>query len=133
MQVAEKVRASLPGSLAMALMEELSNWGNTTTIILQGGCVFEFKGVFPGGEIAEGYYNLKSNGQGFEGHIKLEVIERVTFQSREHRGQESHAFVFEDKKGDAIFKVFLGRDETGELITEQVSAFNEIKTGWIGR
>ncbi len=117
----------MPGEYAELLMRELSAWKNTTTIIFQGGCVFEFKGVFPVGRVAEGYYNLSSGGEGFEGHIKLGAIDHIAFQSREHRGRESHAFVFEDDQGEIIFKVFLGRDSDGDLHPEQVAAFNKIK------
>ncbi|MEW5248167.1 heme utilization cystosolic carrier protein HutX [Microbulbifer discodermiae] len=116
----------LPGSEAEGLMRELSSWANTATIILHAGCVFEFKGVFPPGEVAQGYYNLTSDGSGFEGHIKLAAIHRITFQTKPHRGRESCAFVFEDRDNSAIFKVFLGRDKNGDLLTEQVKFFKAL-------
>ncbi len=118
----------ITGEQALALMQVLATWQNTTTIILHGGCVFEFKGVFPKGDIAEGFYNLRSSGNGFEGHINLKAIARISFQSRAHRGRESHAFVFEDAQEAVIFKVFLGRDKQGELITEQLSTFKTIQS-----
>lgn len=118
----------MEGAYAELLMRELSNWQNTTTIILHAGCVFEFKGVFPVGSVAEGYYNLGNNGNGFEGHIKLAAIDTIAFQSREHRGRESHAFVFQSDKSETIFKVFLGRDSDGHLLPEQVADFNEIQS-----
>lgn len=118
----------LAGEHALALMQMLATWQNTTTIILHGGCVFEFKGIFPTGEVAEGFYNLHSSGNGFEGHISLNAIARIRFQSRAHRGRESHAFVFEDKHDVVIFKVFLGRNTHGELITEQLEAFKRIQS-----
>ena len=118
----------MAGSYAELLMRELSNWQNTTTIILHAGCVFEFKGVFPVGSVAEGYYNLNSDGNGFEGHIKLAAIDTIAFQSREHRGRESHAFVFQNDKSETIFKVFLGRDSVGDLFPEQVANFNKIQS-----
>lgn len=118
---------TMAGEHALALMQTVSRWQNTTTIILHGGCVFEFKGVFPGGELAEGFYNLHSSGNGFEGHINLKAIARIRFQSRAHRGRESHAFVFEDAHEAVIFKIFLGRDSSGTLIPEQVTAYHAIQ------
>ena len=50
----------MPGKQAEALLKTISTWQNTTTIILHGGSVFEFKGVFPKGEMAHGFYNLKA-------------------------------------------------------------------------
>lgn len=117
----------LSGDSAKTLLESLPNWGNLTTIIFQGGCVFEFKGSFPKGEEGSGFYNLSSGGQGFEGHINLDKIDRISFQDKEHRGRQSYAFVFEDGQGKCIFKVFLGRDESGELIESQVSQFKTIQ------
>ena len=56
---------SLPGSDAKALMQLLATWDNTTTIVLHGGCVFEFKGPFPAGKEGEGYFNLDGPVPGF--------------------------------------------------------------------
>lgn len=123
---AEIITPSLPGTEALALLQRISTWGNTTTIVLHGGCVFEFKGPFPFGEMAEGYYNLKGD-TGFEGHLRLDLIDEIQLQSRQHRGRESHAFVFADKDGGAIFKIFLGRDEDGRLLTNQLREFEQIK------
>ena len=50
----------MPGDQSQSLLETISQWQNTTTIILHGGSVFEFKGVFPKGELAHGFYNLKN-------------------------------------------------------------------------
>lgn len=118
----------LSGNHAQQLLETLATWSNTTTIILHGGCVFEFKGQFPAGEFHDGYYNLKSGGKGFEGHIKLELIDSIHFQDKLHRGKQSHAFVFKNSNGDAIFKVFLGRDEHGDIIAAQLSQYQKIQS-----
>ena len=117
----------LAGSQALDLMRELATWSNTTTIILHGGCVFEFKGPFPEGSVGEGFYNLDGPIPGFHGHINLKAIDHIGFQERAHRGRESYAFTFQNKDDDNIFKVFLGRDSNGELIAEQVAAFQRIK------
>lgn len=116
----------LPASQVRPLLEELPRWGNTTTIVIHEGCVFEFKGPFPSGAVAEGYYNLNGPVPGFHGHIKLDRITAVRFQVRPHRGRASYAFVFEAAGGAVVFKVFLGRDDAGELLPRQVERFNEI-------
>lgn len=116
------------GEYAEDLMRELATWGNTTTIVIHGGCVFEFKGPFPEGAIAEGFYNLDGPVPGFHGHIRLDAIDYIGFQDKQHRGRQSYAFTFQDKHDKNIFKVFLGRDEKGELIAEQVAKFKEIQS-----
>lgn len=121
-----RLNMMMPGEQALGLLTEFSRWGNTTTIIIHGGCVFEFKGVFPAGDIAHGYYNLQGEA-GFQGHIKLDNISSVSFQDSPHRGRTSYAFVFNDAQNQVIFKVFLGRDESGELLASQVDAFKQLQ------
>lgn len=117
---------ALPGSEALSLLQQISTWGNTTTIVLHAGSVFEFKGSFPVGNVAEGYYNLKGE-TGFEGHLHLDSIHNIQFQSKNHRGRESHALVFANKNGDVIFKIFLGRDSNGELLQHQLEKFGQLR------
>ena len=117
----------LPREAVLPLLEQLPALGNTTTVILHGGCVFEFKGPFPGGSVAGGFYNLHGTRPGFEGHLRLEAMTRVRFQDRPHRGRASYAFVFEDDNGRCLFKVFLGRDEAGEIFSDQLAFFDNLR------
>lgn len=130
MNPATDMPPALQGTEALALLQQISLWGNTTTIVLHGGCVFEFKGDFPTGDIAEGFYNLKGT-TGFEGHLNLDAIKTIQFQSKNHRGRESHALVFTDKNSDAIFKIFLGRDANGELLQHQLEKFEQLRNAAI--
>lgn len=116
----------MPGQQAQPLLEQLAEWGPMTTIVIHGGSVFEFSGPFPKGSQAEGFYNLHSDGNGFHGHLNLQKIEHIRFQTKPHRGRESYAFVFEDANNEVIFKVFLGRDEQGELLTSQRDRFYQL-------
>jgi putative heme utilization carrier protein HutX len=118
---------ALTASEALPLLEALPALGTTTTVILHGGCVFEFKGPFPAGTVAEGFYNLDGPVPGFHGHLRLDAMARVRFQDRPHRGRASYAFVFEDAAGRCLFKVFLGRDARGEVIAEQLDVFNQLR------
>lgn len=114
---------AMPGELAQELLETLSEWGTMVTIIIHGGSVFEFKGPFPKGSVAEGFYNLNGPVPGLHGHLNLKQVKQISFQDKQHRGRESYAFVFENAEGEVIFKVFLGRDEKGELLAEQKQRF----------
>jgi hypothetical protein len=127
MIIRDDSETTLPGELALPLLKALHDLGNTTTVILHEGCVFEFKGVFPGGEIGEGFYNLEGPVPGFHGHIRLDAITQVRFQDRPHRGRASYAFVFENSQSRCIFKVFLGRSTNGEIIAEQLRFFKQLR------
>lgn len=98
-----------------------------TTIVLHAGSVFEFKGPFPTGSEGHGFYNLQGEMPGFHGHLNLELVSHIRFQDKPHRGRESYAFVFENADDEVIFKVFLGRDESGELIASQVRQFSALQ------
>ena len=118
---------TIPGENAQVLLEEIADWGNTTTIILHGGSVFEFKGDFPKGSVAMGFYNLKGD-NGFEGHLNLEKVDHIAFQDKQHRGKQSYALVFNDQNGECIFKIFVGRDKNGDLLEAQVNRFKALQT-----
>jgi hypothetical protein len=122
----------LPGSAAQALLEEIASWGELTTIVLHGGSVFEFKGAFPKGAVAEGYYNLHGPVPGLHGHLSLTQVDHIVFQGKKHRGRQAYAFNFQAKDGSNIFKVFLGRNAEGDLIPEQVEKFQQIRACGIG-
>lgn len=110
-----------------SLLAELPTWGPMTTIISVSGSIFEFKGAFPKGKYAHGYYNLITKGDGLHGHLKLDDISAIALLSRPFRGQESHAINFFGAKGEVVFKIYLGRDKQRVLIPEQVSRFKALK------
>lgn len=123
----------MPGAKAVTLLKEIANWEWVTTIILHGGSVFEFKGPFPEGSLGEGFYNIEGDMPGFHGHININQIAHIRFQDKAHRGRESYAFVFETAADEAVFKVFLGRDKQGELITSQVTRFKQLQAEYTGQ
>lgn len=117
----------IPGQRARDILEALPTWGDLTTIVLHGGCVFEYKGPFPPGTVAGGFYNLQGSRPGFEGHLKLEAIGHIAFQDRPHAGRSAHALTFNDTQGRNIFKVFLGRDSNGAIWPEQLAAYEALR------
>lgn len=119
----------IPGERAQEILEQLPAWGDVVTIVLHGGSVFEYKGPFPPGTVARGFYNLRGTRPGFEGHLRLDAIDHIAFQDRPHAGRIAHALTFNDVEGHNIFKVFLGRDEDGAIWPEQISAYEALRAG----
>lgn len=117
----------IPGERARDILEALPSWGDVVTIVLHGGCVFEYKGPFPPGEVARGFYNLQGTRPGFEGHLRLDAIDHIAFQDRPHAGRIAHALTFNDARGRNLFKVFLGRDEQGAIWPEQIAAYEALR------
>jgi putative heme utilization carrier protein HutX len=125
----QAIEIALTKEHVLPLLQRLPDLGPMTTIVFSGGCVFEYKGPFPPGRVAEGFYNLEGTRPGFEGHLRLDSLARVRFQDRPHRGRASYAFVFADEGGSTVFKVFLGRDEQGEIYPDQLAFFERVRAG----
>ncbi|MBW8182480.1 heme utilization cystosolic carrier protein HutX [Shewanella nanhaiensis] len=109
------------------LLSCLPHWGPMTTIVSVSGSIFEFKGDFPQGKYAYGYYNLITQGNGLHGHLSLDGLTAIALVSRPFRGKESHSINFFGSEGEMIFKVYLGRDSNRVLLPEQVTRFNALK------
>ncbi|MGR3969597.1 heme utilization cystosolic carrier protein HutX [Shewanella sp. 1180_01] len=112
------------------LLQALPEWGKLTTIVMLSGSVFEFKGDFPEGKYAHGYYNLYSKGDGLHGHLKLDAMRGIALISRPFRGSESHSINFFGSEGEVVFKVYLGRDKQRALFPEQVRQFKALATAF---
>ncbi|MGS0673704.1 heme utilization cystosolic carrier protein HutX [Shewanella sp. 125m-1] len=117
----------LPLAQKDALLTELPEWGNMTTIVSTSASIFEFKGRFPKGKYAHGYYNLITKGDGLHGHLKLDEISAIALISKPFRGTESHSINFFGAQGEVVFKVYLGRDKKRVLLPDQVARFIELK------
>ncbi|MBL1379284.1 heme utilization cystosolic carrier protein HutX [Zobellella iuensis] len=117
----------LAGEHVRTILEQVAEWGPVTTIVEVAGSVFEVKAALPRGRLGHGYFNLFGQPGQLHGHLKLEAMAHVALLSKPHRGKEAHAMVFYDAEGHCIFKIYLGRDERGELFPEQVRAFNALK------
>lgn len=130
-----EIVAALPDGMAAwagaeqlwQLIGELPDWGRVTVIVQSEGSVFEFKGDFPRGTIAHGYYNFMHHKNPFHGHLLVDGLAEVALVSKPHRGAESHSMVFLSPRGNCVFKVFLGRDQERNLIPEQLQKFQQLK------
>lgn len=116
----------LPLNQKDELLASLPSWGNMTTIIAVSGSIFEFKGSFPAGKYAHGYYNLYTKGDGLHGHLLMDSISNIALISRPFRGQESYSINFFGAQGEMVFKVYLGRDKQRVLIASQVEQFKAL-------
>ncbi|MGF1695810.1 heme utilization cystosolic carrier protein HutX [Vibrio lamellibrachiae] len=113
-----------------AILTQLPDWGKVTTIVHSFGSIFEFKNPFPKGKVAHGYYNIMGK-EGLHGHLKIDLVKHIAFVSKPFRSMESHYIGFYTHDGNCIFKVYLGRDKSRQLIPQQIEAFKELKKEFI--
>lgn len=121
----DEERLSLPAESFEEVMNKLSELGTITFIVHTSDIVLECKGTVPKGSFGRGYFNIHGDSP-IGGHIKAENCGSVHFLSRNMMGRPSNAVVVCNKQGEAMFKVYLGRDENRELIPEQVEKFNQL-------
>ncbi|WP_264877176.1 heme utilization cystosolic carrier protein HutX [Vibrio agarivorans] len=117
---------TVSGEHAEGVLTQLTEWGNVTTIVNSWGSIFEFKGPFPKGKSAHGYYNIMGKA-GLHGHLKLDLITNIAFVSKLFHGTETHHIAFFNQEGSCVFRVYLGRDKARNLIPEQLTAFAAMK------
>jgi len=117
---------TLSGEQFEAVMHGVSELGTITMIVHTKDIVLECKGQVPRGSYGRGYFNIHGQSP-IGGHIKADHCASIHFISREMMGRLSHALIFCNGQGDAMFKIYLGRDENRELIREQVEQFEALK------
>jgi putative heme utilization carrier protein HutX len=109
------------------IIAEVSTWGMLTVIVQNESTILEVKAPFPMGTYGHGYYNLKSKDTPVGGHIKADDLSAIFFLSKPFMGLESHSIQFFNKNGNAMFKLYLGRDENRQIIQEQKDKFINLK------
>lgn len=109
------------------VMEDLTSWGDLMMIVHTRNIVLECKGPVPPGSYGRGYFNIHGDSP-IGGHIKADRCANIAFVSRPFMGRESCSIQFFDHEGEAMYKVFVGRDKDRNLIHEQVARFASLRT-----
>jgi putative heme utilization carrier protein HutX len=122
----ESLRHFAPGSAFAEAMKNIAGWGEVTLIVHTDDGIMEFTGAIPPGEIARGYFNLMGR-TGFHGHLRHERCAGLAFVERPFMGRLSAAVLFLNTDGGIMFKVFVGRDEQRELLSDQLEKFRALR------
>nr|WP_314266640.1 heme utilization cystosolic carrier protein HutX [uncultured Moellerella sp.] len=113
------------GSSFDLVWDTAHEWGNVTTLVHTDDVILEFSGELPSGFHRHGYFNLRGK-KGMTGHIKAENCTHIALVERTFMGMDTASILFFNQAGDAMFKIFLGRDEHRQLLTEQLEAFRAL-------
>lgn len=119
-------RTIVPGERFADIMQALTTWGEVLLIVHTPDLVLECAGSIPPGTFGRGYYNLHGDSP-IGGHLKADNCRHIAFVSRPFMGRASRSVQFFNSAGDAMFKVFVRRDEQRELIPAQVAAFDTLR------
>lgn len=115
------------GALFIDVLGDIAEWGDITFICHSKDAVIEFSGPFPAGRTGHGMYNLQGGKTGLSGHLRPERCEAIYFVRRPFMGLETMSVQFFNPAGEAMFKIYVGRDEHRRLRTDQVERFARLQ------
>ena len=122
----DEMRQFAPGNKFIDTMNDISSWGDVTTIINTEDGIFEIGGSLPSGTLGHGYFNLGGSA-GLHGHLKHDRCSSVAFVERNFNNKKSVFVAFVNVNGGIMFKVFVGRDEKRELKEDQLAKFRALR------
>ncbi len=123
----EEQRRFIPAERFEALWLELSSWGAVLFIVHTLDIVLECEGSLPVGSFGHGYYNIHGDSP-IGGHIKAGNCRAIYLVDRKFHGRRSCSVQFFNRAGEAMFKVFVRRDQARELLPDQLARFEALKT-----
>lgn len=130
-QTPDDQRTAVDGSRFEEVWTELSSWGEVLFIVHTADIVLEVEGSLPKGSFGHGYYNIHGDSP-IGGHIKADRCARIVLVDRAFHGRRSCSVQFYNGDGEAMFKVFVRRDEQRELRADQLTRFEALKTALKG-
>lgn len=121
----EDMWQKLPGSTFIPLLEEIHRWQTSVTVLSHSSdVILEFTGPLPGGMQGHGFYNLE-NSTGLHGHLRYKNCAAIYLVERPFMGKTTVSLLFCNMEGAAMFKIFVGRDHAGQLLTQQRQALHD--------
>ena len=124
----ENVRQT-EGSRIVEILQDIAAWDESVTFIAHTpDAIVEVSGKLPNGKVGRGFYNFdhpETDG-GVHGHIYYENCASIYLLERPFMGKATCSLNFINRNGGAMFKIFVGRDEAGELKQHQIEAMRKL-------
>ena len=114
------------GGKMLELLTDVGEWG-AVLFITEGNSVITGMSVeLPQVFLKDGYFHFFGEG-GFGGHIKENACQHIAFIERHFQNRNSRSIHFYDGDGEPMFKVFVSRELSGEMKTEQVVRWTALR------
>ncbi|GGC93407.1 heme utilization cystosolic carrier protein HutX [Chelatococcus reniformis] len=117
---------AVEGARFEGVWADLVQWGSITFIVHTRDGVFETRGTIPPGNFGRGYFNIHGDSP-IGGHLRADRCVAIYFVDRPFFGRRSCSLVFVNGDGEAMFKVFVGRNAERELEPDQVQRFEALR------
>lgn len=121
----------VPGDHFVEVMQDLTEWGDVTVIAHTRDIILEVEGPVPPGKLGHGFYNLHGDSP-IGGHLRADNCKAIVFLRRPFMGKDTLSVQFFNADGEAMFKVFVGRDESRNLKVDQVERFARLEARLAG-
>lgn len=124
--------AATSGERFVEIMQAIHAWDDEVTFIAHTeDAIVEVTGKLPNGKVGRGFYNFEhQEGGGVHGHLRYENCSTIYLLDRPFMGKRAVSLTFVNPKGNAMFKIFVGRDRVrGDLKEHQVEALYQLIKG----
>ncbi|WP_336983353.1 MULTISPECIES: heme utilization cystosolic carrier protein HutX [unclassified Cedecea] len=118
-------QALVSGEQFDTVWDTVVEWGSVTTLVHTADVIIEFSGELPSGFHRHGYFNLRGK-KGMTGHIKAANCTHIALVERKFMGMDTASILFFNQAGSAMLKIFIGRDDHRQLLTDQLAAFRAL-------
>lgn len=113
------------GEAFAGIMQDITSWGEILFLIHNADIVLECAGTLPPGSFGHGYFNIHGDSP-IGGHIKADNCKAIAFVVRGLK-RVGMSVQFYNGAGEAMFKIFVRRDASRELVPEQVERFEALR------
>lgn len=129
----ENMRVDAPASDFEAIWNTMTGWERVTFIARNPGAVVEVSGTLPEGKFGHGMFNLIDRNNPLRGHLMVSRLGAIFLVSKPFFKLESHSVQFFDTDGQAMFAVYVGRDEKRALIPSALEGFTALRNRYADR
>lgn len=118
--------AAAPAEQFDRIWQDLTTWGPVVFIVHTADGVFETACTIPPGSHGRGYFNIHGDSP-LGGHLKIDRCAAIYFIDRPFFKRRSCSVQFINGDGQAMFKVFVARDEAKNLKPDQLARFEKLR------
>jgi putative heme utilization carrier protein HutX len=117
---------AIDGSAFEQVMGDLPAWGDVTFLVHTKDIILESKARVPTGKVAGEFFNFEGH-SAIGGHLRYKHCVSIHFLKRPFMKMATCAILFMNSEGDAMFKVYVGRDDQRRLLADQVERFGRLR------
>ncbi|MGD1933784.1 MAG: heme utilization cystosolic carrier protein HutX [Candidatus Phaeomarinobacter sp.] len=125
----ERRRTIASGDHLQDVLNDITEWGDILFIVEAKDIISGMTAPLPKPFEADGYYHFF--GTGFGGHLKQGACKHIALVDRTFQKRRAVSVQFFNADGEPIFKVFISRDDEGDLRADQLDRFDQLRASLV--